>query len=216
LKRDANVTFSKFVRCFDTAPCAVLNFQSIKGGSELLENEINENLGSKREDWFLDPFVTMWPIPPSRTNQPIARLSTLTLAPLCGPAPTGLLPYTQHAETLGYSWHQSNLQIAPHLFETTIVKTPSQTWPGIVTGFDPFGVVSSFEIPRTFPTDLWRHGYSDSMSRPPDCHKWGPLDPHLLHLFFDLVQNIIQLFFRTCFISAIFCKAPQDMRKFRY
>jgi len=42
-------------------------------------------------------------------------------------------------------------------------------------------VVSSVQIPQTFPTDLRRHGYSDSMSRPPDCHKCCPLDPHFLH-----------------------------------
>jgi len=28
---------------------------------------------------------------------------------------------------------------------------------------------------------LWRHEYRDSMSLPPDFHKWCPLDSHLLH-----------------------------------
>jgi len=34
------------------------------------------------------------------------------------------------------------------------------------------------------PTRNWRHEYRDSMSHPPDCHKWCPLDSHLLYLNF--------------------------------
>jgi len=57
--------------------------------------------------------ITMWPVPPGRTNQPRARLSTLKLAPLCGPAPAAPLPHTPHVRTSGLSWQESNPRSLP-------------------------------------------------------------------------------------------------------
>jgi len=48
--------------------------------------------------------------------------------------------------------------------------------------FDSFAVASSFVgLSRQISGFFWGHEQCDSMSRPPDCNKWHPLDSHLLY-----------------------------------